>query len=188
MMLSAQAARMGCVQTTLRKIGCSASNKLTFSLVKRGCTWFPPSSSSHFFSGRPRLAREQYHAVVGIISTWNRNKSTAASAKHHDFEDEKDDAAALSIIENNEALYQQYSSAAEAATTTTTTTDAIATSLQKGGAAPVLAHLPDAAAVGAWMINLGRNDDNEWLTGPRGREWFTGVHPRECPGMFAPFD
>jgi hypothetical protein len=34
----------------------------------------------------------------------------------------------------------------------------------------------------AWMVNLGRGNDNEWLTGPREEEWFTGVHPRDCPG------
>lgn len=34
----------------------------------------------------------------------------------------------------------------------------------------------------AWMINLGRGSDNEWLTGPREEDWFTGVHPRDCPG------
>lgn len=34
----------------------------------------------------------------------------------------------------------------------------------------------------AWMINLGRGTDNEWLTGPREDEWFTGRHPRDCPG------
>ncbi|CAB9522563.1 Hercynine oxygenase [Seminavis robusta] len=37
----------------------------------------------------------------------------------------------------------------------------------------------------AWMINLGRGDDNEWLTGPREDEWFTGIHPRDCPGVDA---
>lgn len=36
----------------------------------------------------------------------------------------------------------------------------------------------------AWMINLGRGTDNEWLTGPREEEWFTGVHPRDCPGKY----
>ena len=34
----------------------------------------------------------------------------------------------------------------------------------------------------AWMINLGRGNDNEWLTGPREKEWFTGIHPSDCPG------
>lgn len=33
----------------------------------------------------------------------------------------------------------------------------------------------------AWMVNLGRGDD-EWLTGPRGRDWFTGKAPDVCPG------
>lgn len=36
----------------------------------------------------------------------------------------------------------------------------------------------------AWMINLGRGNDNEWLTGPREDAWYTGVHPRDCPGTY----
>ena len=36
----------------------------------------------------------------------------------------------------------------------------------------------------AWMINLGRDDNDQWLTGPRDpNEWFTGVQPSECPGV-----
>lgn len=35
----------------------------------------------------------------------------------------------------------------------------------------------------SWTINLGRNDNNEWLTGPRDAdEWFTGRQPNICPG------
>jgi len=35
----------------------------------------------------------------------------------------------------------------------------------------------------AWMINLGRGDDNDWLSQPRDpKEWFTGKEPRACPG------
>lgn len=35
----------------------------------------------------------------------------------------------------------------------------------------------------AWMINLGRDDNNTWLTGPRDSdEWFTGKQPSICPG------
>jgi hypothetical protein len=166
MMLSTQAARMGSVHTTLRKIGCSAPSKRTFLLVERGRSWLPTSpSSSHLFSGRPR---DQYVAAVGM-PIWNhRNKSTAASAKRHDFGDEKDDTT------TTELSYHPYISsagrhaaAAISITPSTTTTEIPAVN--------------EAAA--AWMINLGRNNDNEWLTGPRGREWFTGVHPRECPGM-----
>ena len=35
-----------------------------------------------------------------------------------------------------------------------------------------------------WNVNLGRNNDNEWLTGPRDCDWFTGVHPKDCPGKY----
>jgi hypothetical protein len=35
----------------------------------------------------------------------------------------------------------------------------------------------------AWMVNLNRGDE-EWLTGPRGVEWFTGLAPGVCPGEF----
>lgn len=34
----------------------------------------------------------------------------------------------------------------------------------------------------AWGVNLGRFSDNDWLTGPRDKEWFTGVAPADCPG------
>eukprot|EP00544_Gedaniella_sp_CCMP2646_P001270 CAMPEP_0202510280 /NCGR_PEP_ID=MMETSP1361-20130828/53213_1 /ASSEMBLY_ACC=CAM_ASM_000849 /TAXON_ID=210615 /ORGANISM="Staurosira complex sp., Strain CCMP2646" /LENGTH=924 /DNA_ID=CAMNT_0049144539 /DNA_START=67 /DNA_END=2841 /DNA_ORIENTATION=+ len=37
----------------------------------------------------------------------------------------------------------------------------------------------------AWMVNLGRGNDNEWLTGPRPVEWFTGLEPTKCPGVDA---
>jgi hypothetical protein len=41
----------------------------------------------------------------------------------------------------------------------------------------------------AWAINLGRDGENEWLTGTRNQEWFTGVAPPKCPGEYcAPFD
>ena len=36
--------------------------------------------------------------------------------------------------------------------------------------------------VEAWMINMGRGNDNAWLTGDREDKWWTGVHPRQCPG------
>jgi hypothetical protein len=36
----------------------------------------------------------------------------------------------------------------------------------------------------AWMINLGRGDNDQWLTGPRDEdEWFTGLKPSLCPGV-----
>jgi hypothetical protein len=56
----------------------------------------------------------------------------------------------------------------------------------KGHVAAAKARASDASKSHdeAWMINLGRDGDNEWLTGPRDQEWFTGVAPRECPGTY----
>lgn len=34
----------------------------------------------------------------------------------------------------------------------------------------------------AWMVNLNRGD-NEWLTGPRTEDWYTGKSPKHCPGV-----
>ena len=34
----------------------------------------------------------------------------------------------------------------------------------------------------AWMVNLGREDNNEWLLGTRADDWFTGLKPTDCPG------
>jgi len=50
--------------------------------------------------------------------------------------------------------------------------------------AAVTSHADSVAKshVEAWMINLGRNNDDSWLTGDREDKWWTGVHPRECPG------
>ena len=36
----------------------------------------------------------------------------------------------------------------------------------------------------AWKRNLGRRNDDAWLTGPRLANWYTGVHPSQCPGKF----
>ena len=33
-----------------------------------------------------------------------------------------------------------------------------------------------------WMINLGRGRNKVWLTGPRPKDWFTGLNPELCPG------
>jgi hypothetical protein len=39
-----------------------------------------------------------------------------------------------------------------------------------------------------WMINLNRGNDDAWLSDTRDEtEWFTGVAPRYCPGMYLLF-
>jgi len=35
----------------------------------------------------------------------------------------------------------------------------------------------------AWKNNLGRNDDQKWLLGPREDSWYTGMKPTDCPGF-----
>ena len=39
----------------------------------------------------------------------------------------------------------------------------------------------------AWMVNLGRGDDDAWLAKPRGAKWYTGMEPKVCPGEFVCF-
>ena len=34
----------------------------------------------------------------------------------------------------------------------------------------------------AWMVNLDRDNNNEWLISPRTSDWFTGLEPSICPG------
>jgi len=41
----------------------------------------------------------------------------------------------------------------------------------------------DKSRMESWMVNLRGGYDDEWLTGPRAQEWFTGVSPNNaCPG------
>ena len=41
------------------------------------------------------------------------------------------------------------------------------------------------AHVEEWMINLGRDNGeiDAWLTGARPDDWWTGPHPKDCPGL-----
>ena len=34
----------------------------------------------------------------------------------------------------------------------------------------------------AWMVNLNRGNENEWLSRPRSSDWYTGLEPSICPG------
>ena len=44
-------------------------------------------------------------------------------------------------------------------------------------------HSPHHTHEEPWMINLGREDD-AWLHGPRAADsWFTGLPPKDCPGV-----
>ena len=39
-----------------------------------------------------------------------------------------------------------------------------------------------AVSTNVWKRNLGRDNQDAWLKGPRPDSWFTGIHPRNCPG------
>jgi 5-histidylcysteine sulfoxide synthase/putative 4-mercaptohistidine N1-methyltranferase len=126
MMLSPQAARMGTVCTTLRKIVSTARQRSL--------------SHSAFASVRSETA-------FGARAFSTRAKSTLAALEDSDDED---------------LIFRSQGHAAAAA------------ALSKAGF--------NKSHDEAWMINVNRNDDNEWLNGPRSAEWFTGIHPSQCPG------
>ena len=132
MMLSASAARMGCVKTTLREIG---KSRRGFS-VATGCRRFISPAESK----RMNASRVGASFAPDVI----RWKSTMAI--YGDSDDEE--------IFNKSHGYTQ--------------------------AAKVRSAFSHEEA---WMVNLGRDDNNEWLLGPRDPDdWFTGLKPTSCPG------
>jgi hypothetical protein len=134
MMLSPQAARMGCVSTKghIRR-------STRFLSIGRGRRHFEPSFGSRFRLSTTETSR-------AFSSGLSRYKSTMAA-----YDDGEDD--------NINHRHQGHVAAAKARAS-----DA------------VKPHDED------WMINLGRAGENEWLTGPRDQDWFTGVAPSKCPG------
>lgn len=130
-MLSASAARMGCVKTTLRQIG--KSRKFSVATGRRELMLRSGNQKSN-------ISR----ASVALVNDVNRWKSTVAA--YGDSDDEE--------------MFHKTRGHAEAA------------QVRSG-----FSHEE------AWMVNLGRGDNNEWLLGPRDSdEWFTGLKPTLCPG------
>jgi hypothetical protein len=134
MMLSPQAARMGCVSTSKGHLRRSTR------FLSIGRRHFDPSLRSRF-----PLSKDLTRAFSSGLS---RFKSTMAA-----YDEGEDD--------NIDFRHQGHVAAAEARAS-----DAVKSHDE------------------AWRINLGRDGDNEWLTGPRDQDWFTGVAPRECPGKY----
>ncbi len=134
MMLSASAARMGCVKTTLRHIG---KNHRKFSVA---------SCRRELLLSSGKQKSNTFRASVALVSDVNRWKSTVAAYGHS----------------ADEETFDKNHDHAEAAKVRST-----------------FSHEE------AWMLNLGRGDNNEWLLGPRDPdEWFTGLKPTSCPGEF----
>ena len=168
MMLSPQAARMGTVHTTLRKIGLHGSRR---AYGGGGSLSTSSSSSSSFLGLSPWKSATNNSIKSGLSKNqlFVRFKSSRAAAATVNYEDSDDDEGYTNINNNpliDGARYRSYAghaAAMEQRASTVATTDE------------------------PWMINLGRNNDNEWLMRPRDpEEWFTGVAPtHQCPGTFA---
>ena len=132
MMLSASAARMGCVKTTLREIGKS----------RRGFS--AASGGRKFISAAESKKINGFRAGASFVSDVNRWKSTMA----------------ISVDSDDEEMFSKSHGYTEAAKVRS-----------------AFSHEE------AWMANLGRDDNNEWLLGPRDADnWFTGLKPTACPG------
>lgn len=134
-MLSASAARMGCVHTTLRHIGKGSRRFSVATGLRESLKKSPVWKANNLSRARA--------AVTSDVYRW---KSTMAP--YSDSDDEEDT--------------NKFHGHAEAAKVRSTHSHAE-----------------------AWMVNLGRGDNNEWLLGPRDAdEWFTGLKPSNCPGKY----
>jgi len=133
MMLSASAARMGSVKTTLRQIG----------MVRR----FTAATSRRDLASVGKRNKDKMPVRAVVPSDVHRWKSTMAAYTDSEVEEE--------IVWNKSHGH------AEALKVRSTLSNE------------------------AWMVNLGRGDNNEWLLGSRNPdEWFTGLKPTLCPGKF----
>ena len=169
MMLSPSACRMGAVSTSRRKIGCATSSTSLASIgSRRAFVTANKNSASASFLLTETEALWTPRRLRAYSSSWSplphrRWKSTLSAAyEDSDSDDNDDDANA-----DDESLWLE------------TRTKGLAAAAELRASSDAAAN---ASYEEAWMINLGRGSDNEWLTGPREEAWFTGVHPCHCPG------
>ena len=138
-----QAARMGSVSTTLRRIGC------------RNAKYFSSSTSTGI---DPEVVNK-----IKISATHKKKQTTA-------------------LRRNNSSLASAVNDWTDDESSMNSPAAAFVLQQQQQKADPV-------STKEAWMVNLGRNDDNAWLTGPRNeQEWFTGVPPSQCPGTLPMYE
>jgi hypothetical protein len=182
MMLSPQAARMG-----------SASTMLGHTIRRSTRFWSTTTSTIGSISSSTRRSSRFncHHLSTDILSQrqafssagLSRFKSTLATYSD-DEEGQGDDTNDNNDNNDNKVDHMDYrhqgmvaaakaraaAAAAAAAPSTEASTNANAMQLHDD----------------AWRINMGRDGDNEWLTGPRPTEWFTGVAPaNNCPGTYS---
>lgn len=163
---------MGTVKTTLRHIGKAgrdsplavsgrsiaafwSSSSLKGS-VRRPFSAVTSEASLHSTTKTSRLSDARTALASDSVGRW---KSTMASFSESDDEDESNTHAMEYAVHSNKMSHNGHAAAAKAHVDSSSTLD------------------------DSWRINLGRGDNNKWLTGPRDEDdWFTGLKPSICPG------
>jgi hypothetical protein len=159
MMLSPSAARMGFWTTVRRKPSARAFSLATGSKQRGGLATAATASGS----GKHQSVFRG-HGLAAVwkegFSGWNNGKRVLGRRSW------KSTMAAYDSDDSDDAP--------------TTAATPYAGHAQAAKARAVMSHEE------AWMINLGRDNDNEWLKGPRNAdEWYTGLKPSLCPGVDA---
>lgn len=158
-MLSPQAACMGTVHTTLRRIGSSKYLTSTVTRKNQPIVAFGVERVPLVSGADPKIHSQ---TCLRTFSTFTSRSNSSLAAQKHD-EDDHEEYFVAEIVDRSLGF-------------------------KLAGHAAKSYVADDATVINrshkeAWMINLGRECD-EWLNGPREDVWFTGVHPRECPGKF----
>jgi hypothetical protein len=171
MMLSPQAARMG---TVLRCIGKSAPQRRP--LFGSANQWSPLGSSNRKFT---LASASDSGSLLRSSFFQQRFKSNAASLSVVDSDDEDDDVGGRLATTPSTPSRLDYAHSGHIAAA-----QQRAKLLSQTTFAAASASASAAASTESWRINLGRGNDNAWLTGPRpADDWFTGVAPaKACPG------
>lgn len=134
-----------------------------------------PHSSSfwrHLFgSTLTRIPRTAAAAPAGGVGTASGSRYATLSTTTKTHRHNSSSAAFSAYDDDEEHLVMDVDSSFM----TTQTLSAVAVD-DKQSATPVAVPAED------WRINLGRKNDNAWLSGPRPTDWWTGVYPTKCPG------
>lgn len=166
MMVSPQAARMGTVNTTLRKIGCRAyriNGSRNIGILSSLSSTIQQVNGPNTRFGLVGLRNIQY-------------PSRFKSSQSVDVIFDEDAHVVYDVLDDGN------SSASRPNLLSSSSTIGLAKS------AEIMSTMVHRSIIDEpWRINLGRGNDNLWLMNPReDAEWFTGVSPGStmCPGKY----
>ena len=167
----------------------SRSASTSFRLAaKRSAGSSSPSSSLRSNNTAAQVNRFPNSAVIRSLTTNPLSTTTSSTNSHYHH------------VVQRKILRETISRAALASSTTSNTTTSLTITRAKSSSSAAAAAstlldyndddddieeplLGRRTRQEAWMVNLNRgNNDNEWLTGPRSPEWYTGKQPTHCPG------